>query len=89
MPLIEDDNVLSRLLGTLFTEVFQRKTADPNKPLNNAGHLVHQQLVLDEMKIRLEPHTVTYIWGPGGLSDEAGSGSDALSARWSFTAVWG
>ena len=88
MPVIEEDRVLSRLLGALYTEVFQRRTANPNKPLNRSSHLVQEQLVLDDIKTRLEPSTVTYVWGVSGVSDEAGSGIDNVAVRWSFTGQW-
>lgn len=81
-------NALAKLIG-LLDENNRRDTDNPNKAIHKSSHQLSQQLVLDDLKTRLTPSGVTHIWGPGGLSDEAGSGTDALSARWSFTAVWG
>ena len=82
-------NALAKLIG-LLDENNRRDTDNPNKALHASSHQPSKiAFVLDDLKIRLTPSGVTHIWGPGGFSDEAGSGTVALSARWSFTAVWG
>jgi hypothetical protein len=85
---ISDFNTLPRLIATLYTEVFQNKPDNPNKPINKGSHLVHEQLLTDAIKTRLEASGGTYIWGPGGVSDEAATGG-TTSVRWSFTGIWG
>jgi hypothetical protein len=86
MPLA-DDLALSRLLGNLYTEVFQRKQSNPNRPLNRSSHQPEIQTVTDDLKGRLVLNTNTFVWGPGGGSDE--TDNTPSSARWIGTAVWG
>ena len=90
MP-IPDENALPRLLGHLYTEVFQRKTANPNKPLNQSIHAPYEQVMSDSVKARLDDRSITNnsIWGPGGISDELDTGGvENQSMRWSFTGQW-
>ena len=83
---IDDDIALSRLIASIYTEVFQRKAANPNKPLNRSIHAAWEQPTDDANKTRLIASTVVYQWGPGGFSDE--TNATPQSARWGFTAAW-
>lgn len=82
-----DDLTLSRLLGELYTEVFQRKPHNPNKPTSRASHNISARPVSDALKTRLVTGTNVYIWGPGGVSDE--TDGTPSSTRWGFSGVWG
>lgn len=66
-----DLQALARLLGLLYTEVFQRKANDPNKPLNQSNHIPDQLIILDTVKSVQIPDNLTYVWGPAGTSGEA------------------
>jgi hypothetical protein len=84
---VQEELALSRLLGALYTEVFQRKPANPNKPLNRGSHQAYEQSIEDSMKTRLlTDASITEVWGPSGSSDETDSSN--LSVRWSFTGQW-
>lgn len=79
---------LAKLLGLLYTEVFQKKAGDPNKPLNQSSHIPDVQTILEDMKSVLIPNTVTYIWGPGGTSGEAPIAGTDIATRWSEIGIW-
>ncbi len=83
---VDNEIALSRLLGRIYTEVFQRKPQNPNKPLNRGTHNPYEQIVTDALKSRLITGTNVFQWGPGGVGDET-NGSPS-SARWSFTGWW-
>lgn len=86
MP-VNQDKALARLLGAIYTEVFQRRADNPNKPINRSAHSSYDLPIGDDLKSRLIPQANVYVWGPGGVSDEV-DGTPS-SARWGFTAVWG
>lgn len=88
MPTTGDLRALSRLLGLLYTEVFQKKANDPNKPLNQSSHIPEQQIILEDIKSVLIPNTVTYVWGPEGTSGEAPIASTDIATRWSEIGIW-
>ena len=86
---VEEDLAFARLLGILYTEVFTRKTTDPNKPINRSSHQFWDQPISDDLKSVLSTATNVYVWGPGGSSPEVDSST--LAAEWgpSLTvAVW-
>lgn len=85
---LNDELALSRLLGAIYTEVFQKKPANPNLPLNNAVHNIEEQYVNDFAKSVVIPNSVTYIWGPGGFSGEAPLPSVDISGRWGESGIW-
>jgi hypothetical protein len=87
MPRVAEDFALAKLIGHLYTEVFQSKPQNPNKPINHGVHTAFHQHISDDFKSRLIPSSVVTKWGPGGASDE--TGISPSSARWGFTAVWG
>ena len=84
---IGDEIALSKLIASIYTEVFQRRPSNPNKPLNTSNHPGYPQTMDDNVKAPLIASTVVYQWGPGGFSDE--TNATPQSARWSFTATWG
>ena len=79
---------LAKLLGLLYTEVFQKKASDPNKPLNQSSHIPDLQVILDDTKSVLIPNTVTYTWGTNGTSGEAPIASTDIATRWSEIGTW-
>ncbi len=87
---VGNDNSLARLLGAIYTETFQRRPLNPNKPINRSTHNLWEMPVLDDLKTRLVTEAgMTFIYGPGGPSDEASSGVAGISGRYSFTATYG
>ena len=83
-----EELALSRLLGAIYTEVFQKKPSNPNLPLNNALHNVEEQYVSDSVRGIEIPTAVTYIWGPGGASGEAPPATGDVSGRWGEVGIW-
>ena len=84
---VSNENALGKLLGEIYTQVFQKKPLNPNKPLNRSSHLSYDQIVSDEFRNTLDDSANIFIWGPGGFSDEVDE--TPLSVRWGFTGVWG
>ena len=84
---ISNDVTLARMMGLLYTEVFQRKPRNDNKPFNRGTHGLREQAISDAFKSRLVTGTNVYIWGPGGVSDE--TDGTPSSARWGFSGTWG
>ena len=88
MAVPNDLLALSKLLGLLYTEVFQKKASDPNKPLNQSSHIPDLQIILDDIKSVQTPNTVTYVWGAAGTSGEAPIASTDIATRWSEIGEW-
>lgn len=84
---ISDDLAFAKMLGAIYTEVFQRSQSNPNKPLNVSAHSPWDQVILDDVKSLLSTSTNVYVWGPSGTSDEVNA--TPSSARWGMTGVWG
>mgnify|MGYP003143759968 CR=1 FL=1 len=59
---VDNEIALSRLLGRIYTEVFQRKPQNPNKPLNRGTHNPYEQIVTDALKSRLITGTNVFEW---------------------------
>ena len=86
---VDDANSLASLLANLYAETFTSTPANPNSPINNAQHLRRDISLVDAMKIRQRDITgFTYIWGGGGLSDEAATGTANVAVRWGFTGLY-
>ena len=84
VPQIES---LSKVIANIYTEVFARKPANPNTPINRTQHLRKDLVFRDDTKIReITIGSITFVWGPGGKSDET-SGTPQ-SVRWGFTGQW-
>lgn len=77
---VSDDLALARLLGILYTEVMQRKPADPNKPINRSTHTLYEQPMIDEVKAVEYTNTNLWAWGPGGFSPQ--TNVQDLHAQW-------
>ncbi len=88
MSTTSDLRALSRLLGLLYTEVFQKKANDPNKPLNQSNHIPDLVPILEDVKSVQIPNTVTYVWGPAGTSGETPVASTDIATRWSEIGEW-
>ena len=89
MP-VREDLAFARLMGSLYTEVFQRRPSNPNKPLNRSSHHVDTQITTDDLLATEVTNTNLYVWGPGGASPFTNSSS--LYGEWgpSITlATWG
>ena len=87
---ITDAVALSKTLGNIYTEVFQKKPSNPNAPINRTHHIredfsiehVHREQLITQS-------SVTCIWGNSttvGFSDQIQSASQAT--RWSFTGFY-
>ena len=87
------DLALAKLIGYLYTEVFQKRPADPNKPLNRAMHLPEVEVIADRDWAFGAVYTVNQntVWGPGGQSDTTSDGGAGrpTACRWSFFGTWG
>jgi len=81
---------LARLLGGLYTEVFQRKSQEENKPLSQSIHKQDRMIIKEQDDQVLHTATNVYVWGPGGLSNFVNV--DKMHAGWgaSFdSGIWG
>ena len=82
-----DELTLARLIGNIYTEVFQRRPYNPNKRVHLGIHRVYEQPLSEKFKSRLIADANVDQWGPGGVSDETDGTPSA--ARWGFTGRWG
>ncbi len=87
MTTTNDDRALHKLFGMLITEVFQKRPANPNKPLNRSAHLQHDIPMTEFVAHNVKVNTTTYIWGPGGSSAYVDAGGNS-SARWGEVGEW-
>ena len=76
-----DDIELARLLGALYTEVFQRTVKEDNKPISQSIHNQDRVTMDEDVFGVLVDADSTNVWGPGGLSHHL-----AVSNR---QGVWG
>ena len=63
-----DDIELARLLGALYTEVFQRTVKEDNKPISQSIHNQDRMTIDEDVFGILVTATNTTLWGPGGVS---------------------
>jgi hypothetical protein len=80
-------DALSKILGNIAMEVFQRRKRNLNKPLNQSSHNIETQGLSDDIKAILITATFNSIWGPGGPSSEVNS-TTGRSARWDGGNNW-
>ena len=86
---VGSDRALGRLLGMLYTEVFQKNPRNPNKPLNRSGHLREDIPVIENVITFFKDSTETYVYGPDNGHNAHGSGiSGASAARWGEVGTW-
>ena len=86
---VNDANTLATLIANLYAETFTSTPANPNSPINNSQHLRRDISLVDAMKVRQPDITgFTYIWGGGGVSDEAATGTVNVAVRWGFTGFY-
>ena len=85
---VGSDRALGRLLGMLYTEVFQKNPRNPNKPLDRSGHLREETPVIENVITHFKADSTTYIWGPGGVSSFTEAASVDSAARWGEVGVW-
>ena len=86
---INDANTLATLIANLYAETFASTPSNPNTPINNSQHLRRDLSLIDSMKVRQPDITgITYIWGSGGVSDEAATGTVNVAVRWGFTGFY-
>ena len=78
---------LARLLGTLYTEVFQRKKPGDNKPLSKASHKQDRMTLKEDTFTVLAESTAVYKWGQSGVSHHTTSGS--IQGVWGEGGYWG
>jgi len=63
------DNIeLARLLGSLYTEVFQRTVKEDNKPISQSMHNQDRMTIDEDVFGILVTATNTTLWGPAGVS---------------------
>ena len=63
-----DDIELARLLGALYTEVFQRTVKEDNKPISQSIHNQDRMTIDEDVFGILVTATNTTLWGPAGVS---------------------
>ena len=86
---IGNDRALGRLLGLLYTEVFQKRPRNLNKPLNRSAHLTEDQPLSEEFKTFFKDSTETYVYGPDfGHSADVSGVAGASAARWGESGTW-
>ena len=85
---LDDSTELARIIGNIYTEVFQRKNADENTVIKKSVHNLETQGLSEETFTLQMSATTVHIWGPGGASDMIDSGGNT-SGRWGFGANWG
>ena len=80
---------LAHIIAELNTEVFARKSENPNKPLTRPG-FINEKVILGDSVLtnNYTEANPTFIWGPGGISDTAVGAAVDTSVRWGFTGQW-
>lgn len=69
MPHVDADALeLARLLGILYTEVFQRTVKEENKPLSKSSHKQDRMTLKEDTFTVLVPSLTETLWGQSGIS---------------------
>jgi hypothetical protein len=63
-----DDLELARLLGALYTEVFQRTVKEDNKPISQSTHNQDRMTIDEDVFGILVTASNTTLWGVAGVS---------------------
>jgi len=82
-----DDIELARLLGALYTEVFQRSVKEDNKPISQSTHNQDRLTIDEDVFGILVTASNTTLWGPGGLSHHLSV--TGIQGVWSEGGSWG
>jgi hypothetical protein len=83
-----DQIVISKLLGQVYNELFQRRPPNDNVGLRKSNHAVELLPTKeDTFQFLFTSASVTHIWGPGGGTDMATTSGD-VSTRWGFGGIW-
>ena len=83
-----DQILLSKLIGNLYNEVFQRRASSDNTIIKKSSHNIEQQPVDEHTKEFLLDAATVHVWGISGASDQVNN-SGSISGRWSFASNWG
>jgi hypothetical protein len=82
---LQNELDLARLIGNIYTEVFQRKLADENSPIFKSANSIESLRISEDTFDVLHQLASVWVWGPSGLSDQTDSSS--MQGRWS-EAFW-
>lgn len=82
-----DEVELARLLGTLYTEVFQRRVRQDNKPLSQSSHKLDRLTLDEDVFTVLTTATNTTLWGQSGVSHHIPA--NGIQGVWSEGGSWG
>jgi len=88
MPLPGQDEIeLARVLGVLYTEVFQRTVKEENKPLSKSAHKQDRMTLKEDFLTVLTTGTNKTLWGQSGVSHHLAV--DNIQGVWSEGGSWG
>ena len=78
---------LARLLGQLYTEVFQRTVKEENKPISQSIHKQDRMTLKEDFFTVLTTATNKTLWGQSGVSHHLTV--DSIQGVWSEGGSWG
>mgnify|MGYP004453883493 CR=1 FL=1 len=83
----QDEIELARLLGSLWTEVFQRTVKEENKPISKSSHKQDRMTLKEDFHTVLTTNTNKTLWGVAGASHHLAV--DNIQGVWSEGGSWG
>lgn len=84
---IDHAGAFAKVMGEVFTEVFQKRPENPNTPINVTRHNYDDAVIGDDGRAKLLTlSAITYVWGAAGYSDE--SGGTPQSVRYDMFGKW-
>ena len=78
---------LARLLGSLYTEVFQRSESNDNKPISQSTHNQDRMTIDEDVFAILVTATNETLWGPSGISHHLNF--SGIQGVWGEGGTWG
>jgi hypothetical protein len=78
---LQNELDLARLIGNIYTEVFQRRQADENSPIFKSANNIDSLEVSEDNFDVLHQNTAVWVWGISGSSDQTDSAF--MQGRWS------
>ena len=73
MSEVDDTITLARLLGKIYSEVFQRRSKDDSSILSKAAHNDDEQVLKEDIFSVLYSGTTIWVWGVSGSSNQTNS----------------
>ena len=84
---IDHAGAFAKVMGEVFTEVFQKRPENPNTPINVTRHNYDDAVIGDDGRAKLLTlSAITYVWGAARYSDE--SGGTTQSFRYDMFGKW-